>query len=187
MAVLTKGARLLLFALLFAGGPGLRADTAPGGEYRIKAVLVFNFAHFVQWPADALPDEEAPLIIGVLGQDPFGSLLDEAVRGEKVEHHPLVVQRYRRIADVHDCQILFISRSENEQLDEILAALKGRRILTVGETDGFGGSGGMISFVTARNKIRLKINVGAARAADLTISSKLLRPAEIVATQKDER
>jgi len=171
--------------LCAAGARDLPAEGAPAGEYQIKAVFVYNFAHFVQWPPAALPAGAAPLVIGVLGTDPFGPYLDEAVRGEKIDGHPLAVQRFRRIEDVRDCQILFISQSENDRLDRILADLKGRSILTVSEAAGFGDRGGMIGLVTVDHKVRLKINVGAARAATLTISSKLLRPAEIVTTGKD--
>jgi uncharacterized protein DUF4154 len=169
----------------WAAAPNLSAEAAPAGEYQIKAVFVYNFAHFVQWPPDALPAGPTPLVIGILGTDPFGAYLDEAVRGEKIDGHPLAVQRFARIEDVRDCQILFISQSENDRLDRILGDLKGRSILTVSEAAGFGGRGGMIGLVTVDHKIRLKINVGAARASTLTISSKLLRPAEIVTTGKD--
>ena len=168
-----------------AATPEFSAEAAPAEEYQIKAVFVYNFAHFVQWPAAALPAGSTPLVIGVLGTDPFGSYLDEAVRGEKIDGHPLAVARFDRVEDVRGCQILFISQSENDRLDRILADLKGRSILTVSEAAGFGGRGGMIGLVTVDQKIRLKINVGAARASTLTISSKLLRPAEIVATGKD--
>ncbi len=121
----------------------------------------------------------------MLGDDPFGAYLDETVKGEKVNGHPLVIQRYRNIRDVKDCQILFISQSESKRLGEILASLKGRNILTVGDFEGFAKNGGVIRFLTENNKIRFRINLESAKAADLTISSKLLRSAEIVATGKD--
>ncbi|HEX3989426.1 MAG TPA: YfiR family protein, partial [Verrucomicrobiae bacterium] len=117
--------------------------------------------------------------------DPFGASLDEIVRGEKVNNRSLFIQHYQRIEDIKDCQILFICQSENRRLEEIFPALKDRSILTVGDTDGFAKRGGMIRFVTEKNKIRFRINVEAAKAANLTISSKLLRLAEIVAPGED--
>ena len=153
-------------------------------EYQVKAVFLFNFAQFVEWPARAFPDAAAPLVIGVLGQDPFGSALDETVRGEKIGDRPLVVRHFPRVAEVDQCHILFISRSEAGTLDEILATLKSRSILTVADTEGFALRGVMIRFLTENNHIRLRINLDAAKAAGLTLSSKLLRPAEIVTTQK---
>jgi len=175
------GVWLLLFAWLLSGF-ALMAQTAPSRENQIKAVFLFNFAQFVEWPAQAFPEARTPLVIGVLGEDPFGAFLDETVRGEKVNNRPLVVQRYRRVEEIQVCHVLFISGSEAAQLERILELLKGRSILTVGGGEGFVGRGVMIGFATEKNKTRLKINVEAAKAASLTISSKLLRPAEIVSS-----
>jgi len=104
--------------------------------------------------------------------------LSELMRDEKVGGRTLRVEYFRRVEEIKDCQILFISSSESKRLEQILAKLKGRSILTVGEFDGFVQSGGMIRFVTENNKIRFRINNEAAKAASLTISSKLLRLAE---------
>ena len=156
-------------------------------EYQLKAVFLFNFVQFVDWhatPQDSQPPTLAPLLIGIVGEDPFGSFLDETVRGERLGARPIQVRRYRRIADLEECQVLFISRSENERLPEILAAVKNRPVLTVSDGDGFANQGGMIQFVTDKSRIRLRINLDAAEAANLTISSKLLRVAEIVRTQR---
>ena len=179
------GPWIVLFVLLFSSGPSLTAQAAPSAEYQLKAVFLFNFAQFVEWPTEAFPQEHTPLIIGVLGEDPFGAYLDETVRGEKVNDRPLAVQRYRRVDEIKTCHILFISRSEGDRLEPIFASLRGRNTLTVGDAVGFAQRGGMIRFVTEKNKIRLRINLEAAKAAHLTISSKLLRPAEIVAPGKD--
>jgi hypothetical protein len=159
----------------------MRAQSGSVSEYQLKAVFLFNFAQFVDWPPAAFPDPRTPLAICVLGDDQFGSNLDETVRGEKVNDRPLVVQRYRRLDDVRGCHILFVSRSENDRLVQIVTALQGRNILTVSDAAGFALHGGMIQFVTDKNKIRLDINLEATKAASLTISSKLLRPATIVA------
>ena len=171
---------LVAFAPALTAWRDLPAQTAPAQEYQLKAVFLFNFAQFVEWPPQAIPDRQVPLVIGVLGEDPFGAYLDETVRDEKVNNRPLAVQRYRRVEEIKSCHVLFISRSESDRLDEIFAGLKGRNILTVSDADGFAQRGGMIRFVTEKNKIRLRINLDAAKAANLTISSKLLRPAEIV-------
>lgn len=151
----------------------------------MKAVFLFNFSQFVDWPEAAFADGRSPLIIGVLGNDPFGATLDEIVRGETVNGRPLAVRRYQSPDQVDTCHILFIARSQDAQLDAIVAALKGRSVLTVGDFEGFTRRGGMIRFATVGNKIRLRINLGAAQEAKLTISSKLLRPAQIVAPGRD--
>jgi hypothetical protein len=175
---------LLLAALLLSGSTASLAQTPPSRENQIKAVFLFNFAQFVEWPPQAFPETRTPLVIGVLGDDPFGAFLDETVRGEKVNNRPLVVRRYRRVEDIEICHILFISASETAQLDRVLQLLKGRNILTVGGSEGYVSRGVMVGFATEKSKIRLKINVEAAKAANLTISSNLLRPAEIVRSGK---
>lgn len=172
--------RLVMFFLLAVAPALAAAQPAIPREYQIKAVFLFNFVQFVDWPPQVFSQPESPLIIGILGSDPFQSYLDEIVRGEKLNSHPLVVRRYRRPEDIGPCQVLFISRSEASRLGRILTRLKGRSILTVGDMPDFAQRGGMIRFVTVNNKIRLQINVDAAKAADLNISSKLLEPSQIV-------
>jgi|SRR5882724_5854783 len=179
------GPWLAALALLLSAGRDASAQTAAAKEYQIKAVFLFNFTQFVDWPPQAFPERQTPVIIGVLGEDPFGAYLDEAVRGEQVNNRPLLIQRYRRLDDIGTCHVLFISQSENSRLEQILAGLKGRSILTVGDGDKFAQRGGMIRFVTEKNRIRLRINLEASKAASLTISSKLLRPAELVSPRKD--
>ena len=176
-----SAAWFVISALLLSGTLQAAAPT----EYQLKAVFLFNFAQFVDWPQESFPEAQMPLVIGVLGEDPFGTYLDEIVSGETVNNHQLEIQRYRRVNEMKTCHILFISQSESKRLEQIVAALKGRSILTVSDSDGFTRYGGMIRFVTEKNKLRLRINLEAATAANLTISSKLLRPAEIVTPGKD--
>jgi len=176
---------LVLSALLLAGAPQAPVTAMSPTEYQLKAVFLFNFAQFVDWPQESFPEAQTPLVIGVLGEDPFGTYLDDIVSGERVNNRQLEIQRYRRVDEMKNCHILFISQSESKRLEQIVADLKGRSILTVSDSVGFARSGGMIRFVTERNKLRLKINLEAATAANLTISSKLLRPAEIVTPGKD--
>jgi hypothetical protein len=170
---LRRWAALLLLA-------GLAGAAAPVSEFQLKAVFLFNFAQFVDWPAGALPRAGAPFVIGVLGKDPFGPILDEVVQGETVNGHPFAIERYRDVTQIHACQILFIPASELTQLGEILTALKGHSVLTVTDADEPAPPGVIIGLLKRDNRIRLRIDLQAARASNLTISSKLLRPAEIV-------
>ena len=158
----------------------MAAQGVRASEYQVKAVFLFNFAQFVDWPADVFPDSATPLVIGILGNDPFGEVLDLTVRDERLRGRPFQVQRYRSVDEIKNCHILFISRSEGARPEVILAGLKQRAILTVSDADRFAERGGMIRFVTDRSRIRLQLNLEAAQAAHLTISSKLLRVAEIV-------
>jgi hypothetical protein len=187
-ARLARGGRAAWWAvfMLLAARPGASpAQTGPTPEYQLTAVVLFNFAQFVEWPPSAFPDRDAPLVIGILGDDPFGAYLDETVRGERVNDHPLVVKRFSRVEDIEACHILFVSDPGKGHLKPILDSLHGRSVLTVSDVERFPAKGGMIGFVTDQRRIRLRINLAAAKAADLTISSKLLRPAEIVSDARD--
>lgn len=177
-------ARWLLAALLLVVVARGQSQPAPS-EYQIKAVFLFNFAQFVDWPPDAFADRDAPLVIGILGDDPFGGSLDAAVRNETVNSRKLVVLRYKRIEEIGSCHLLFISQSESRRTEAIVAALHDRSILTVADFTGAALRGVMIRFITEKNRVRLRINLEAAKAARLTLSSKLLRPAEIVTTEKE--
>lgn len=168
-----KAITALTSALLLVQSP--RAS-----EYQVKAVFLFNFAQFVDWPAPAAQDAQLPLLICILGDDPFGAFLDETVRGERLGARPIQVRRYRQVTDIEACNILFISRSETEGVPQILAVLKQQPMLTVSDGETFAKQGGMIQLFTDKGRIRLRINLEAAEAANLTISSKLLRVAEVV-------
>ncbi len=181
-----RGARVRLrawfvaTAMLLGGAAGLPAQGARAAEYHVKAVFLFNFAQFVEWPRDAFSGPKAPLVIGVLGEDPFEGFLDRTVADEHLGGRPFQVRRYESVDEIQTCHILFISRPEADRPEAILAALKNRPILTVSDAGGFAERGGMVRFVTEQSRIRLQVNLAAVEAAHLTLSSKLLRVAEIV-------
>lgn len=153
-------------------------------ERELKAVFLLNFARFVDWPASAFDHAQSPIVIGVLGDDPFGRVLDGVIAGEMAMNRPLAVRRFAHAENVAACHILFISRSETRRYEQIFASLRERPILTVGDSERFASLGGMIRFVTESNRIRLHVNVEAAKTAGLTLSSRLLRAAEIVRTTR---
>jgi hypothetical protein len=164
-------------AMLLAGS----VYAAPS-EYQLKAVFLFNFSRFVEWPPSAFSSPDAPFVIGVFGHDPFGNQLDEATRGETVNGRQLVVRRVSDAGEAANCQILFMHRSEEARMRDVLMALDHRSTLTVSDLDRAAQRGVMIALASEDNRIRLRVNVDSARAAQLTISSKLLRSAEIVET-----
>jgi hypothetical protein len=169
--------RVLALLLVMAG---LLGAGTPVSEFQLKAAFLFHFPAFVEWPAAALPRDKAPFVIGVLGKDPFGPALDDMVRGETVNQHPLAIERFRSAAEIRDCQILFIPAAESSRLDAAaITALKGQSVLTVTDAE-TAPRGVIIALIKRDNRIRLRIDVAAARDSNLIISSKLLRPAEIV-------
>jgi hypothetical protein len=152
-------------------------------EVQVKAVFLFNFASFVQWPPAPTDAAPGPFIIGLLDADEVVGNLEEAVRGEQVDGRPLQVRRYRNLDEVGDCRILFIGRAHRGQLAKVLGRLDGRGTLTVSDMDDAARNGVMIQLANEKNRLRLLINVDAAQAAGLVISSNLLRPAEIISTR----
>lgn len=178
MGALRARARAAALALLLAAGVlgGRPALAAPSAQ-QVEAVFLFYFSQFVDWPPHAFAGGSSPIVIGVLGNDPFDGALDQAVAGERVNGRPIVVRRLKSITQANGCHILYISSSEAAQLPQILSALKGRNVLTVSDLDHFAESGGMIRFVLIDEHVRLRINAQAAQAAGLTLSSKLLRAA----------
>lgn len=159
---------------------GLLAGAGPPGEYQVKAVFLYNFAQFVEWPESAFADPDTPFSICVLGEDPFGAQLDNVVQGESVAGRPLTVRRMKAVEEAGGCHILFISTSESANLARIHSALRDRSVLTVSDMEAFVSRGGMVRLFTESKRIRLRIGLTAVSAAGLTISSKLLRLAEIV-------
>jgi len=167
----------LLAALLLTTLP---APAQISREYQIKAVFLFNFAQFTEWPASAFPAQDTSLIIGILGTDPFGKSLEDTVRDERVRGRRIEIRHYRAVEEIKICHILYISQSEATRLENILAVLKGKPVLTVSDIENAANRGTMIRFVTEHNRIRLRINPNAVKAAGLNLSSKVLRAAELV-------
>ena len=186
MEVLKKiiGSCLIALLLMLFNASILSAQTAPNREYQIKAVFLFNFTQFIEWPAASFSTSYAPLVIGVLGDNPFGTFLEETVEDEKIKGHPLVIQYYKTPEEIKTCHILFINLTEKNKLNLVLSKLKEKNTLTVSDASGFLQQGGMIRFYLKDNKVQIQINSDSAQDANLTISSKLLRVAEIYAPAK---
>ncbi|MDO8682184.1 MAG: YfiR family protein [Armatimonadota bacterium] len=158
----------------------LDISVAELNEYQIKAAFLYNFAKFVEWPAEVFSDANTPIVIGIIGDDPFGSSFEQTVKGKTVSDRRLIIKRFERVQGVGSCHILFVSSSERNHLSKILEAAKTNNVLTVSEIDNFANKGGVIGFSMDQNKIGFVINVEAAKKAKLKISSKLLRLAKVV-------
>jgi hypothetical protein len=150
-------------------------------EYPIKAAYLYNFGNYVQWPAAAFPAAETPFVIGVLGDDPFGGLLDEIARTKKLDGRQIAVKRFASMADYSPCHILFVPVSvAAEQRKAAVRTAHAASVLLVGETAGFAQEGGTVGFFLEENKVRFEVNLEVAKREQLKISSKLLSLAKIV-------
>lgn len=154
-------------------------------EYSIKAAFLFKFGSFVEWPAQAFPNPQSPIIIGVYGEDPFGSRLDRIVQGKTISNRPVVLKRYQRIEQAREAHILFISETENSEMENILETLKGSYVLTVSERNSSMQNSGMINFIIVDNNVRFEINLASAEREGLKVSSKLLNLAKTVKTRSN--
>ena len=168
-----------LLTAVLAGGVGAQRPT----EHQIKAAVVLKFGRFVEWPAGTFADSSSPMTIAVHGRDAIGQLLEEMIPDLTGNIRPVQVVRVERLEDLPTCHILFISASENRRLAGILATLGDRSVLTVGDMEWFARGGGMIRLRFDDERMRMRVNLKAARDADLRISSRLLHLAEIVGEQ----
>lgn len=153
-------------------------------EPQVKALFLFNFTKYVDWPADVFADAKTPIVIGVLGDNKIGDNLQESVKGKSINGREIVIRKIEKGEALNKCHILFISISEKKHLAEILLKTKALPVLTVGETEQFIKHGGVINFVKKEDKIRLEINVDSATESKLQISSKLLNVADVVRGKK---
>lgn len=172
--------RRLLFALLPVAGLAVPAAQEVPLEYQVKAAYLYNFVKYVEWPEPVT----GPILICVAGQNPFGTVLEELIRNERVRGVPLRTEVIP--GPIDECNVVFTPRTS--KIQAYLKAAAGTPTLTVGETDRFIEQGGMINFFLVDGKIvRFEINRTAAERAKLRISSSLLRLARLTETGADER
>jgi len=169
---------VVLFHCLLAAHSAA-VDLKSDQEYQIKAVFVYNFAKFVEWPAASFKDAKAPLAMCILGNDPLKSFLDN-LKGKHVEGRPVVVRKITTVEHCDECHMLFIPTAQKDNLLHILKAVQNRSILTVSDTKGFSSSGVMINLILIDNRIGFEINPVVAGRASLRISSQLLKLGKIV-------
>jgi len=165
---------IALVVCAVVGVEGLQAQDPKPTEYQVKAVYLYNFGRFVTWPVRATAGDE-PFGVCVLGQDPFGPILDAAVAGETIDRAHVVVRRLAKPQEAASCRVLFISSSQNDDLKEILIALDKQSVLTVSDMPQFVRRGGMIQFLLDGNRVRFEVNLAAAGRAGLNLSSEVLR------------
>jgi hypothetical protein len=166
----------LCVAVLMAAcfGADLSAQSHLLSEDEIKAAYLFNFVKFVEWPSEAFSDSKAPIVIGVLGEGTFDSILKQTVAGKTIQARPLVIKHWTDVDGSWECHLLFVNASARGSLGEVLKRTKPLPVLTVGEMEDFAQRGGIINFITVDNKVRFEINNRTAKTAGLQISSKLL-------------
>jgi YfiR/HmsC-like len=182
--------RLVIAILMMLMGQASHAwaqDSEQSSEYLIKAGYIYNFAKLVEWPASAFAQPDSPIVIGIVGTDPFGPIIDKVLEGKKVNGHSFLIKRLKPTADVKECHILFIGSSLGSHVADTIRLTKGTPVLTISEIPGFADHGGIIHLSLEQNKVRFEVNVDAAKEADLNISSRLLVLAKVIQQAGDGR
>ncbi len=185
MVAVASTCAMVLFAL--GTGAAASAEKAPSSgysEYLVKAAFLYNFAKFTEWPSEAYADASAPLTVCVLGQDPFGKALD-SIAGKRINGRRVAVSRLAGVEEARQCQVVFISESEEERVPRIVSYLAGRPVLTVCNAPSCTRFRGLIHLKVVAQKIRFAIDIDSADSAGLKLSSKLLALADEV-TRKAE-
>jgi hypothetical protein len=156
------------------------------GEYELKAAILYNLSRFVDWPPSAYVDSQAPTVLCVLGQDPFGDSLRPLEQKQDPGGRPVTIRRLKNEIGIRECHVLYISTSERKTVTQILSRLKGSSVLTVGEMSQFAAQGGIVQFTLEDKQVRFQINLDAASRMTLKISSRLLVLARIVKDQNHD-
>lgn len=163
---------------------GLAAREPQVSEHAAKAAMLLKFLSYVKWPERSFDSPASPLRVAVVGTDPFGKLLDDAFRDKRLGARPIELVRFKSVADIVSCHVLFTPEAEAPRLERILELTRGRSVLHIGESKGFAAAGGCINFQLVDKKISFEINVDAAKRAELELSSQLLKLATIVRDSK---
>lgn len=173
-----RRARAWALAALAAACCGMARAAPEVSEVQLKAAFLFHFTQFVVWSEKDFPSPDAPFVIGVFGPDPIDAALRRMVEGERVGGHPLEVRHLARPSEAAGCSMIYVPNGSEETFRSARTGTE--PVLTVGESDRFLATGGMIEFFSDHSHVRLRINLEAARASSLQISSKLLRVAQVV-------
>jgi len=151
---------------------------SPLSEYQVKAVYLFNFLNFVDWPEAVFAHPNSPMNLCILGEDPFDKVIDLTFEGKMVGQRRVIIHRLHDMGLDQACHLLFISASEVERMVGIVGSVHNKPILTIGDVKGFVNLNGMIQFVIVDNKIRFQVNRTAIKNASLYMSANLLRLAQ---------
>ena len=172
---------LLVLLVMVSSAAKVNATSAQVlSESQIKAGFLFNFTRFIEWPDHAFATPTSAFSVCIIGATPLVDLLTQAAMGKVVNGRSLTIRGVKSTDDLHTCQILFLSMTEERRAAHILESVKGMSVLTVSEIPGFAAAGGMIDFVVEENKVKLEMNVDATSHTGLKVSAKLIAVSHLV-------
>lgn len=170
----------LLAVLSTVAQPAFSGDLSASREYQLKAAFLYNFTKFIEWPPQSFSGASAPIVIGVLGDSPFGAQLVQVVKDRNVNGRSIVVRRVETAAEARSAHLLFVGADEDGRFVELEPAIRGSPIVTIGESPSFAQTGGTINFVLEDDKVRFEINMDSAEHAGLRISAQLQKLAKLI-------
>jgi len=178
-ALLAVIAATMLFCTTIASA---QTSTDAATEYKVKVAYIYNFSRYIDWPSSAFNRKDSPLIIGVLGEDPFGAAIDRLAGRKKVKRREIVVRRYGTWQDYRSCHVLFVAATSSDELREwAVQSTRGRPVLVIGETAGYAARGaGVNFFIDVNNTVGFEINIDAMGRQKLRVDAKLLKLARVV-------
>jgi len=171
--------RRVVFAVLVGLACATPASSEPS-EYQLKAEFLERFTRFIDWPPESFADPKAPFVLGIYGENPFGTSLDELVASRRVKGRSIRVRLVAGLDGIDGCHLLFLPRASASRAAHALSRAAGRPVLTVGDAEGMAATGAIISFFSEDDRLRFEINEGAARRSGLHIGSQLLQLARLV-------
>jgi hypothetical protein len=184
---------ILLFALVPAAThrPVLAQDEVevhPPQEYMVKAVFLYTFGRFIEWPPNTYPNKDAPFVIGVLGKNPFGESLDRIAKIRKIDGRPIKISYFQSLVEYRPCQILFVPKTTPpEEQTIVIKRLENQPVLLVGEEANFTRQGGTLNFFLEQDSIRFELNAETVKRQHLSIDAKMLQLASLVRGEGEKR
>jgi hypothetical protein len=167
-------AAITLIWTLSCGGQSVSAQDNGSLEKAVKATYLYKIGTFVGWPDFAFASPSSDVQLCIVGDDPFGALLDGAVQGQQVDGRTVVIRRMQIAESDSRCHIMFISGSSAQSVEDGLKAMSGTPTLTITDSARDSRAKGIVHFVIRDNRVRFEIDEQVAAASRLTISSKIL-------------
>ena len=164
-----------IFGLLRGGQLVAAAEGTVSREYQVKAAFLYNFTKFVEWPAQHFATEDRPVMIAVLGHNPFGEELEQITRGRRVNGREITIAFIDTPAAAAAADLVFVCAGEESRFEAMNTALRQAQVLTIGESPRFADAGGIITFLREADKVHFVINLESAERAGLKISAQLLK------------
>jgi hypothetical protein len=180
MAVLSRLATTVLLWAAGATAPAVAQAPPAPQEYAVKAAYLLNFTRYVEWPADEFASADAPIVVGVLGRNPFGPVLEQTLAGRASQGRRIELRALESVTDAEDYHVVFIAREEYRLNPDLIERLDRAGLVTIGEGETFVQRGGVLSFVLVNQTIRFAVNLSAAERAGVRISSRMLALATAV-------